>query len=242
MAWHATSDQAGGSACAFGGRTCRAGGEVVVDHAARLHQCVERCRAKEPKAPAFELARQGHGLGRRRRYLAPLRWRPASRRCSVRLEDGEKRPACFAELQDSARVPNGRFDLRPIAHDAGVFHEAFDVDWTKARDGIRVEVRERAAERLALAEDGSPGEPCLERLEAQEFEERTLVGCRKSLLRVVVLLIDGMTVPETPLHPGRSRITSAGGLSSRSPRKRVAVTGPYSSIREADLSDKFGPG
>ena len=96
-------------------------------------------------------------------------------------------PAGVAELQDSARVPDGRFDLRPIAHDAGVFHEAFDVGRTKARYGISVEVRERAAERLALAKDGSPGEPCLERLEAQEFEERTLVVCRKTPLCVVVL-------------------------------------------------------
>jgi hypothetical protein len=82
-----SADQAGGSACAFGGGSYRAGGEVVVDHAAGLHQCVERCRAKEVKASAFEFARKGYGLGRRRGYVAPRRWGPSPRCPWIRPED-----------------------------------------------------------------------------------------------------------------------------------------------------------
>src|SRR5487761_248435 len=37
-----SSDQPGRSACALGGGSYRARSEVVVDHAAGLHECVER--------------------------------------------------------------------------------------------------------------------------------------------------------------------------------------------------------
>src|ERR1700681_162924 len=82
-----SSDQPGGSACAFDGGSYRAGGEVVVDHAAGLHQCVERCRAEEAKASASEFARKGYSLGRRRGYLAPRLWRSAPRCPWIRPED-----------------------------------------------------------------------------------------------------------------------------------------------------------
>ena len=65
------SDQPGGSACALGGGSYRAPGEVVVHRAAGLHQRVHRCGAEEAKASALEVARKGCGLGCRRGHVAP---------------------------------------------------------------------------------------------------------------------------------------------------------------------------
>ena len=125
-----------------------------------------------------------------------------------------------------ARVPDCRFDLRPIAHNAGILEEAFDVCCIKTRNGIGVEIRERSAESVALGKNGPPGQPCLERLEAQEFEERTLIGRRKAPLGVVIPLIERITVAETPPgNPLRSSGTAPAphlpvACRRASPRKR----------------------
>ena len=62
----------------------------------------------------------------------------------------------------------------------------FDVPLAEPRDAFRVEVRERRAEVLALAEDRQPGQPGLEALEAQPLEQATLVGDGPSPFLVVV--------------------------------------------------------
>ena len=80
----------------------------------------------------------------------------------------------------------------------GIVQEALDVCWIEARNGIGVEIRECAAESVALGKNGPPGEPCLERLEAQEFEQRTLIGHWKAPFGVVIPLVEGITIAETP--------------------------------------------
>ena len=60
--------------------------------------------------------------------------------------------------QGGAGVGERRLDLEPVAHDAGVGHEAVAVGVAERRDRGDVEVRERRPERRPLAQDRQPGQ------------------------------------------------------------------------------------
>jgi hypothetical protein len=61
--------------------------------------------------------------------------------------------------------------LPRCAHDAGVAEQFLDARRREARDALEVEVRERAPEVLALAQDRQPAQPGLETLEADLLEQ-----------------------------------------------------------------------
>src|SRR5258707_150519 len=79
------------------------------------------------------------------------------------------------QRQGRARIRERRLDLRSVADDAGVAEEALHVGVAEAGHRRRVEIRERGAEGVALAEDRPPREARLERLEAHSLEEPSLV-------------------------------------------------------------------
>src|SRR4051812_18438579 len=85
-----------------------------------------------------------------------------------------------------AAVGDRGLDLAAMAHDRRVAEQALDVGVPELRQTRRIEVGERRAERVALAQDRQPGQPGLEALEADAFEERSLVGDGLSPLVVVV--------------------------------------------------------
>ena len=60
--------------------------------------------------------------------------------------------------QGGAGVGERRLHLEPVAHDAGVGHEAVAVGVAERRDRGDVEVRERRPERRPLAQDRQPGQ------------------------------------------------------------------------------------
>ena len=90
-------------------------------------------------------------------------------------------------------------DLQPVAHDRGVGHEALVVVFFEARDHGRVEVGERCAETIALAQDRDPGKAGLEGLERESLEEFAFVGAVGEIngpFVIVISLVGGVTVAE----------------------------------------------
>ena len=78
-------------------------------------------------------------------------------------ELGEVRVA-LAKGDGRARVCDRRLDLAAVTDDRGVAEQALDVTLAEARDGVGVEVRKRAPERLPFAEDRQPRQAGLEAL------------------------------------------------------------------------------
>ena len=97
-----------------------------------------------------------------------------------------ERAGLGAQVQDAAGVVEDRFDLAAVADDAGVGEEPGDVVRAEAAQGFGVEVGEGAAEVLALAQDGQPGQAGLEALEAELLEQVAVVRRRPAPLLVVV--------------------------------------------------------
>jgi hypothetical protein len=77
-----------------------------------------------------------------------------------------------------------------MPNDSGVLQQPCDVPRAESRHGFGIEPGERGAEVLALAEDRQPGQPGLEPLEAQPFEQATLVGDGPPPLVVVIREIE----------------------------------------------------
>src|SRR5581483_2463475 len=88
----------------------------------------------------------------------------------------------------------------------------------EARDRLRLEVREPAAEALALAQDRQPREAGLEALEAEPLVEAALVRHRPAPLLVVV-----GDVQRVGRRPAALRQRSAG---RRRPRSRPDTSRP----------------
>ena len=138
------------------GAVAVAADEVIVDHAGRLHESIDRGRADE--AEALRLQRLGDGLGGRRLGRHRLEARvPVDLRAAVEEAPQEAGKArALLQLQQRPRIVDGGLDLEPVAHDAGIGHQAGDVLGAVAGDARRLEVVEGAAEVLALPQDRQP--------------------------------------------------------------------------------------
>src|SRR5204862_2057878 len=169
----------------------RAASDVVVDHAHCLHERVDgRWADERPTALAQVFAHcdrlfrigQLHELGP---VHAPAPWLwlepPDISREAAELID---------QLSKPARVVDRRLDLRPVANDARVAHQPFDVTRRESRDGGRIEAGERGAEVLTLAQDRQPAETGHEAFEADLLEEAAVVGHGPAPLRVVVRAVE----------------------------------------------------
>ena len=100
--------------------------------------------------------------------------------------------AALLDDEPGARAGNRRLDLGAVAHDAGVEHQRLDLRLVEAGDHRRIEAREGLTEVLALAQDGDPGQPRLEAVENEFFEQRPVVEFRHAPFRVVVRDIEGI--------------------------------------------------
>ena len=129
---------------------------VVVDHAGRLHEGIERRRSDE--AEAFRL----------QRFADPFRYIRLSRHTLQRCQPVDDRAAFdkspyvsrkrdpLSQRQIGFCVRNRRFDLRTVSNDALVVHQTRDVALGKVRNARRIEVMERFAKILALPQDRQP--------------------------------------------------------------------------------------
>ncbi len=94
-----------------------------------------------------------------------------------------------------------------MTHDGRVAEHALHVARAHARHALDVEIGERLAKRLALAQDGEPAQARLEAFEAQLLEQAPVVGDGESPLVVVVRDVERIVAA-----PGTPAIGARGGL------------------------------
>src|SRR5262249_24333193 len=161
--------------------------EVVVDHAGRLHERIDDGRTYEletaPRELRGDLSRQ-FGLGGNLRDRAePVLLRTAVEEIP---QQGRESRTLVHDLEIGARGEHSAFDLRAVAHDTRIGHQPRDLCRAVARDFPRIEAVERAAEILALAQDGDPGEAGLKAVEHELLVERAVVELRHAPFLVVI--------------------------------------------------------
>src|SRR5262249_33275099 len=193
--------------------------EMVVDHARRLHEGIDRGGSDEAKALCLQ--RLGNGLRGRRlgRYRLEA-FVVVDLRTPVEEVPQECRKASAPrEPQHRARIIDGCFHLEAIAHDAGVDHQPSNVLGTVARDALGHEAVERAPEILALLQDRQPRQASLEALQHELFKEGPVVGLRDTPFGVVVARIDGLSDPDPrtahELRRGHDAPAATAGASSK---------------------------
>src|SRR6185503_14196519 len=142
---------------------------VVVHHADRLHEGVDRRRSDEAEAAFPEILRERLGTLRRETPDVP----------------GKAAELAF-HFQHAPRVLDGGVDLAGMAHDACVRQQTPALARAVRGDLPEVEAVERAAVVVALGEDRVPGQSGLRALERQTFEELALVAHRHAPFLVVV--------------------------------------------------------
>jgi len=185
---------------------------VVVDDPDRLHEGVEGRRSDEGPAALLEVLRERDRLRSRAHPPERRPGQPSRAGGGIRLETpevGGERAELVAEIAGAAGVVDGGLDLPAVADDAGVGEEARHVARPEARDLLEVEPREGAAERVALPEDGEPGEAGLEPLEADLLEQAHVVRGRVAPFLVVVAEVlrsgDSPEAAELPVGAGEER-------------------------------------
>ncbi len=148
-----------------------AGHEMVVDHAGGLHESIDNGRADELEAARRQFLRDrdrdrrrgGHALG----GLERVHLRLAANIAPQQLGEAG---AFLHDLEIALRAGDGTLDLGAVAHDAGIVHQRLDLPGVVARNFRRLEIVERFAEIVALAQDGDPGKAGLETVEDQLLE------------------------------------------------------------------------
>ena len=140
----------------FDGVVARAGGEVVVDDAAGLHEGVADGRTDEAEAESLQFAVEragGVGLGGHvgRRL-------PPGRRFGVGPDDLRERAVLGVERQGGGGVGDRGVDFASVADDAGVGQQGFAVGVGGCGDSLEVPVPEGVAVAVAAGEDRAPGE------------------------------------------------------------------------------------
>jgi hypothetical protein len=161
--------------------------QVIVHHPYRLHKGIADCRANEAE-PALEQV-FAHGarfvsFGFEVSYTVQgvLDRLAADKLPDVAIEAAE----LFLDLEECLGVGDGRGDLEPVAHNAGIVHEPLDLVRIEARDLRRIKAVECLAIRLALVEDRGPAQTGLGPFKNQELEEHSVVVLRNSPFFVVV--------------------------------------------------------
>src|SRR6267378_3390177 len=171
----------------------------------------------------------------------------AGTRCYTipRSRGSPRSPGLYTSGTNTLRVGDGGFDLAAVAHDAGVAEQPLDVALAESRDARGIESAERAAERLALAQDGDPREPGLEGVERELLVERAVVARRNAPLLVVVALVERISFgPGAALSRrfGHGRkislpsLNGEGAAWSGCRRSRPGTTSTSSSVRRRRLS------
>src|SRR5215207_2308391 len=185
-----------------------AAGEVVVDHADRLHEGVDDRRPDEVEALGLERLRDrarglvlGPDIGPARGVVlhrAAIDEPPQEIREALPLLDREPSPGAGDRAED----------LLPVADDAGVAHQRLDVLGAEGRDHGRIEAGKGAAEILALPQDRDPGQPGLEAVEDQLLKQRPFapVPTLPSLRSPAVTSDQGSAVKPSSYTTGTMRV------------------------------------
>src|SRR5215467_1069655 len=201
--------------------------QMIIDHANGLHECVANGWTYKVKAAALQVFAHGDrflGFGGNILEAAPS---IPDRRSAYELPDIPIEAREFLlNHKKCLRVAHSRFDLEPVAHDAGIFHEAFDLLPRVARNLRRVEGAEGFSVSLAFSEDRRPAQSRLGAFKDQELEQHTVIMLRNAPLVVVIS------------NHGRSCGPAArlvGHMTSIRGRERRSLTGQTSSNLTATI-------
>ena len=160
---------------------------MVIHHAHRLHEGVAHRRPDEAEAQPLQLAAHGLRFHRLGRHVGERAARTVTRHAIDEFpQQRVQRTVALAHGKRRTRVGDRRLDLQPVAHDAGVGHQALDVGRGVTGDLVSVEIVEGAAVVLALLQDRDPAQPRLRTLEHQHLEEVTVVVVGHAPFEVVV--------------------------------------------------------
>ncbi len=160
---------------------------MVIDHADRLHVCVNDRRSHKSKPPDFQVLTEQLGFLRYGRDLAHL---------LPPIEDGfvsDKLPDVsveayefFLHFQESLRVVDRGADLEFIADDIRVLQQALEIRFGIAGNLLRDKIRKCPPVPCAPFQDGRPTETGLRALQHQEFKVLLVVVYRHTPFIVVV--------------------------------------------------------
>jgi hypothetical protein len=153
----------------------------------RLHKRITNGRAHEAEAAPLQVFAHGIGFHCARRKLPHRAADIHARAAADELPDiGIEAAKLLHHREKGLRVADGRRNLQPVAHDAGVAEQRVYFALTIARDNGRIEIVEYFAVALALAQDGVPAEAGLRAFEHQKLEQQPVVVYRHAPLLVVV--------------------------------------------------------
>src|SRR6267142_6808065 len=160
---------------------------VIVDHADRLHVCVDHCRSHKAEPAALEIAAECVRLGGRcgnlaQRAPAILPWPAIDKLPAIRVEASE------FYLHDKKRlgVPHRGRDLHPVPDDPRIGRQLVDSRVGISRDLIRIKPAECAAVALALIEHDRPAESRLRSFENEKLEMSAVIVSRHTPFPIVI--------------------------------------------------------
>ncbi len=165
----------------------KAGDEMIVDHAGRLHEGIDDGGANEFEPARGKLFRHldrkrgGGGNARGRLELIDLGF--AVDEIPQKLREAS---TFFHDLQIGLGARDGALDLGAIADDAGIVHQRMDLLGVVVRYFVGLEIVESVPEMIALAQDRDPRQPGLKAVEDQLLVERAVVEFRHAPFGVVI--------------------------------------------------------
>jgi hypothetical protein len=184
-----------------------ASGDVVIDHAHRLHEGVTDGRANKLESAPQQILAKGFRLGGLRGYFSGgfpriANWAPADEAPEVGVEAAEFLLHC----PKGAGVPDGGGDLEAVAHNAGVGEQPPDLSWTVSGHHLRIEAVKSPPVVVAFVQDGGPTQAGLGALKDEELEERAVIVSGHAPFMVMVLDVQGGFGP-TAAREARRRVS-----------------------------------
>ena len=90
------------------------------------------------------------------------------------------------KLLNPPRIGDNRLDLEPVADDAGIAHQAFDLRFAEAGDPVDLEIGKRGAKGGTLLQHRQLGQSSLVDFEGQALEQHRFITRRKPVFAVVI--------------------------------------------------------
>src|SRR5271166_1526585 len=162
-------------------------GEVVVDETASLHKGIGRGRAAKTEAARLEILGDGPAQRRLGRDLGHAGETVLNGLAVHEAPEKGGQRLAFRQIEVSARIGDGCFDLAAMPDNARVGKQLRDFPFVVTRDLLRLEPVEGLAEILAFPKDREPGQAGLETLQDQLLEELGVSRFRNAPLLVMVV-------------------------------------------------------
>ena len=161
---------------------------MIIDQPGRLEMGVTDRRAEEFEPATFHILADRIRKFRSRRNLL-YRLPTVDNGLPVRQETAEIRTKTAELLLNGEKTPsigNRGVDFQPIANDARIVHQAFDISIVELRNFLCVEFRKRFSIVFSFAEDCDPTQPRLGTFEDEELEHLPVVFDESAPFFVVI--------------------------------------------------------